>query len=308
VQGGPDHRFPELITPELICILDGLSYLAPNHLPAAIAAIRAIEAAFPDIPQVACYDTYFHRSLPEYVKKYPLPAKYFDGGLLKYGFHGLSYEYVLKELSETNPDIQSKKVIIAHLGNGASMVAVKGGKSVDTTMGLTPLGGLVMSSRPGDLDPGVLLCMLRQYELSADQLDEILNKQSGLKAIAGSGDMRSLLLNEHADARAREGITTFCYSAKKYIGALAAALGGIDLLVFTGGIGENSAIIRERICQGLNFLGIELEPSRNYNGASVISAYKAKVKTMVIKADEEIMIAQHTQMTTSIKTNSYEHA
>jgi acetate kinase len=253
------------------------------------------------LPQVACYDTLFHNSLPQFVKEYPLPSKYLGTGLLKYGFHGLSYEYIMQTLGKSMPGIKNKRIVIAHLGNGASMTAVKNGESVDTTMGLTPLGGLVMSTRPGDMDPGVLLFLLKQNQCTADELDEVLNKESGLKAIAGTGDMRQLLKNEATDSRAGQAIATFCYTAKKFIGAYSAALGGLDLLVFTGGIGENSATIRERICNGMDFLGVQVDRNLNATDARVISPRNSKVKTMVIKTDEEKMIAQHTRMIINIK-------
>lgn len=282
VQGGPEHRQPEVITAKLLKTLEQFVYLAPNHLPDELQTIKAFQEAFPGIPQVACFDTAFHKDMPVYAKDYPLPGKYQDMGLIKYGFHGLSYQYILQELTAKDPEITKKKIIIAHLGNGASMAAVQNGISVDTTMGVSPTGGLVMGTRSGDLDPGVLLFLLKQDKLSPNQLDELLSKNSGLKAIAGKSDVRELLKAESNDSKAAEALTVFCYAAKKFIGALAAAMGGLDLLVFTGGIGENSAVIRERICKGLEFMGIDLKDK------------KSRVAVQVIPTNEELMIARLT--------------
>jgi acetate kinase len=282
VQGGPDHRGPELITGPLLKTLEQFVYLAPNHLPDELKAVKAFQAAFPGIPQVACFDTAFHKDMPTYAKYYPLPEKYKDIGLMKYGFHGLSYQYILQELMAENPTVTKKKIIIAHLGNGASMAAIKNGISVETTMGVSPIGGLVMGTRSGDLDPGVLLFLLKQAQLTPNKLDDLLSKDSGLKAIAGISDVQELLQAEKDDPKAAEALTVFCYAAKKFIGALAAAMGGLDLLVFTGGIGENSAVIRERICSGLEFIGIDLADS------------KSRVAVRAIPTNEELMIARLT--------------
>lgn len=282
VQGGPEHRQPELVTDELLKTLGQFIYLAPNHLPDELMAIKAFQAAFPKVPQVACFDTAFHQDIPSYAKYYALPEKYKAMGLMKYGFHGLSYQYILHELIAKDPDVIKKKIIIAHLGSGASMAAIKNGVSVDTTMGISPVGGLVMATRSGDLDPGVLLFLLKLGNLTAKQLDELLSKNSGLKAIAGISDIQGLLLAESKNLKAAEALTVFCYAAKKFIGALATAMGGLDLLVFTGGIGENSAIIRERICSGLEFMGIDL------------SEAKSRVAVRVIPTNEAFMIARLT--------------
>jgi len=282
VQGGPGHRRPEIITRALLDTLEMLIYLAPNHLPDEIKTVRAFQSAFPDVPQAACFDTAFHQDMPSYAKDYPLPGKYKGMGLIKYGFHGLSYQYILQELIAEDPGVTKKKIIIAHLGNGASMAAVKGGISVDTTMGVSPVGGLVMGTRSGDLDPGVLLFLLKQGELTPDQLDDLLSMESGLKAIAGTSDVQDLLKAGPDHPKAAEALTVFCYAAKKFIGALAAAMGGLDLLVFTGGIGENSAVIRERICKDMEFMGIELNNQ------------KSRVTVRVIPTNEELMIARLT--------------
>lgn len=295
VQGGPEHRAPELITDKLVKSLMQFIYLAPNHLPGELSTIKVFQSAFPDLPQIACFDTAFHKDLPDHVKYYPLPAIYKKDGLMKYGFHGLSYEYILLKLKEKTPSVIRKKVIIAHLGNGASMAAVKDGVSVDTTMGLSPIGGLVMGTRSGDLDPGVLLFLLKQGKLSAEELDDLLSKNSGLKAIAGESDIQALLKKEDSDPTAKEALSVFCYQAKKFIGALAAAMGGLDVLVFTGGIGENSAIIRERICQDLEFLGIKIDQWSNHSRQETISNLTGRVKVTVLVTNEEWMIARHTK-------------
>jgi acetate kinase len=290
VQGGPKHFKPIIITGALIQALEKLVYLAPNHLPDELSTIRAFQSAYPDIKQVACFDTCFHHDMPSYVKDYPLPAIYKKNGLIKYGFHGLSYEFIMQELAKLSSPVAEQKILIAHLGNGASMAAVKNGVGIDTTMGLSPIGGLVMGTRSGDLDPGAVVFLLKQTKLTPDALDELLSKQSGLKAISGISDIQELLQAEPKNPLAGEALTLFCYSATKYIGALSAAMGGLDMLVFTGGIGENSAIIRERICHDLSFLGIDLDKQKNSNNELIISTGKVSVR--VIKTNEELMIAR----------------
>jgi acetate kinase len=295
VQGGPKHREPELITEDLLKSLQQFVYLAPNHLPDEIKTIKTFQVAFPGLQQVACFDTAFHRNMPDEAKYYPLPENYRGQGLLHYGFHGLSYEYIMQKLKAGGVKIKAQKIIIAHLGNGASMAAVKDGTCIETTMGLTPVGGLVMGTRSGDLDPGVVLFLLKQGKLTTMQLDKLLSKGSGLKAIAGKSDVQELLQMEAKDPKAMAAITVFCYQAKKFIGALAAAMGGLDLLVFTGGIGEHSAVIRERICRDLEFLGIRVDKKSNHGGKENISQQASLVKVLVIKTNEEAMIAQHIQ-------------
>lgn len=295
VQGGPNHREPEIITPELLKQMHELTYLAPNHIPIELDVIKTFQAGFPDAVQVACFDTHFHKNMPDCAKYYALPADYRERGLIRYGFHGLSYEYVMEKLVKKSPGVLKKKVIIAHLGNGASMVAVKNGRSIDTTMGLSPMGGLVMGTRSGDLDPGVLLFLLNKGELSVKELDNLLSRESGLKAIAGYSDMETLVLNEARDEKAEEAITTFCYQIKKSIGALAAAMGGLDTLVFTGGIGENSAVIRKYICQDMEFLGIRINQRLNYEGHHIISKAGGTVTVRVMATDEAAIMARHTQ-------------
>ncbi|MET3980263.1 acetate kinase [Mucilaginibacter sp. UYP25] len=292
VQGGPDHREPELITDNLLMRLEEFIYLAPNHLPDELGTIKAFVSAFPKIPQAASFDTAFHKDMPSFIKHYPLPEIYRSKGLIKYGFHGLSYAYILQKLLKEDSDTINKKIIIAHLGNGASMAAIQNGKCLDTTMGVSPIGGLVMSTRSGDLDPGVILFLLKQYRLNVDELDELLSKKSGMTAIAGTGNMEELLAKEATDHKAALAIQVFCYQAKKQIGALAAALGGLDLLVFTGGIGANSPLIRERICRDMNFLGIELNQQANLKNEEIISLKTSRVSVRAIPTHEELMIAQ----------------
>lgn len=294
VQGGPEHRCPEMITSQLLKTLHELTYLAPNHLPAEIELIKKFGEAFPQAVQVACFDTFFHRDLPDEARNYALPAEYREKGLIRYGFHGLSYEHILDVLKKKYTGIVKRKIIIAHLGSGASMAAVAHGTCIDTTMGISPLGGLVMSTRPGDLDPGVLLFLLQQHHLTVSELEDLLSHHSGLKAMTGTADMRQLIARTDC-AEATAAIALFCYQAKKQIGAFAAAMGGLDMLVFTGGIGENSAVIREKICSGLNFLGVELNQRLNYCHHKLISADGAPVKVHILSADEAVVIARHTQ-------------
>jgi len=295
IQGGPKHRLPEVITNELLEILLQQVYLAPNHLPAEINTIITFKTAFKKAIQVACFDTLFHNNMPAYAKDYPLPAKYTNKGLTKYGFHGLSYEYIMKKLARKVPHLKRQKIIIAHLGNGASMVAVKNGIGVETTMGISPLGGLVMGTRPGDLDPGAILFLLKEGNLLYEELDRLLSNESGLKAIGGTNDVQRLLTDEHQNPEAKAALALFCYSAKKFIGALASAIGGLDMLVFTGGIGENSATMRERICMNMEFLGIKLHKQSNYNNDEIISSTSAKVQIRVLPTDEEWIIAHHSK-------------
>jgi acetate kinase len=298
VQGGPRYREPLQITPEFLKDIEKIVPLDPDHLPAAIRGIQFVAAKFSRLPQVACFDTAFHRSLPKVARLYALPRGLFDEGILRYGFHGLSYEYVMSELRALEGKIAGGRVIIAHLGSGASMVAVKEGKSVDTSMGFTPLEGLVMSTRSGDVDPGAIVYLLEEKKISPREMNKLLNKESGLLGVSEtSGDMRTLLGKMQEDSRAEEAVDLFCYRAKKYIGAYAAALGGLDVLVFAGGIGENAPEIRRRICHGLDYLGVHLEGARNEANAEVISAAESRVKMRVIKTNEEAMIVRHTVST-----------
>lgn len=289
VQGGRHHTAPEKVTPELLNQLEQLVPLAPLHLPQELAAIRFFEQQYPDILQVVCFDTAFHHTMPRAAKHYPLPQTLTREGVIRYGFHGLSYNYIVHTLQPAG------KTIIAHLGNGASLAAIADQQSVDTTMGFTPAGGLIMGTRPGDLDPGVLLYLLQQKNLLPGQLHELLNTQSGLLGISGlTSDMQQLLEAAPDNPQAAEAIELFCYQARKYIGAMAAAMGGLQTLVFTGGIGEHLPAIRAGICHNLAFLGIVLDENRNQENAAVISHRASSVTIRVVPTDEEWMIAHYT--------------
>jgi acetate kinase len=294
VHGGSQFTEPQRVTPGFLAQLEALLPLDPDHLPQAISGIRFVSQKLPNLPQIACFDTAFHSGLPALARMYAIPRRLYDEGVRRYGFHGLSYEYVLREARSFDGPLAEGRVIIAHLGNGASMVALQSGKSVDTSMGFTPLEGLVMGTRSGDVDPGALIYLLEQGKMSPEDLSKALNKGSGLLGISGSSeDMRDLLDKSPGDAHAAEAVDLFCYRAKKYIGAYAAALGGLDLLVFTGGIGEHAAPVREKICAGLEFLGVQLDPSRNHSNAPIISRTDAAVKVRVIETNEDLMIARH---------------
>jgi acetate kinase len=293
VYGGPHYMRSQKITPELLAELRSLVSLDPDHAPAALRTIESVAHRFPDLPQVACFDTAFHASLPEVARIYAIPRRFFEQGVTRYGVHGLACESVLDQLRAEEPALAQGRVILAHLGSGASITAVRNGKSVDTSMGFTPLEGLVMSTRSGDVDPGVLLYLLGQGKMSPQQLSQLLNRESGLLGLSEStADMRELLQKEASDPRAALAIQLFCYRTKKYIGAYAAALGGIDLLAFSGGIGENAPTIRERICAGLDFLGLSLDSSSNRANSPLISTAASRVKIRVVRADEEQTIAQ----------------
>src|SRR5271154_1139441 len=294
VHGGARYTQPQRITPKFLAALKKLVPLDPDHLPAAIKGIKFVAKKFPKLPQVACFDTAFHSTLPTVAKIYALPRRFYDAGIRRYGFHGLSFEYIVSALRKLDPKLAAGRVIVAHLGSGASIVALQNGISMDTSMGFTPLEGLVMSARSGDVDPGLLLYLLAQKKMSAKAAAALLNKQSGLLGVSGTtGDMRTLLEKAAQDPHAAEAIDLFCYRAKKYVGAYAAALGGLDALVFTGGIGESAPAIRARICSGLEFLGIEIDAARNQANAPVISATNSRVNVRVIQTNEDLMIVQH---------------
>ncbi len=296
VHGGMHHREPERVTDALVAALRELTVIDPDHLPQALDAIRAVGESYPGLPQVACFDTAFHRHMPPVARRYALPRDYADAGVIRYGFHGLSYEYIMQVLRAEDRAVAEGRVIVAHLGSGASMAAVQGGIGVETTMGFTPTGGLVMGTRAGDLDPSVVLYLLRARGMTSDDASTLLNNEAGMRGVSGtSGDMRDLLEKEASDPRAAEAADLFCYQAKKWLGALAAALGGVDTLVFTGGIGEHAAPIRERICAGLEFLGIRLDPARNAAHVPIISDDDSLVTVRVIPTDEDLMIARHTR-------------
>ena len=296
VHGGVRYQKSCRITAKVLRDLERLIPLDPEHLPQALRDIRFVSKRFPKLPQIASFDTAFHSSLPQVARMYALPRNLYQAGIRRFGFHGLSYEFILQELRVLDARAARGRVIIAHLGNGASMAAIREGKSIDTSMGLTPLEGLVMGTRSGDVDPGALIYLLRQNRaaMNAKSLDRLLNKESGLLGVSGeSSDMRDLLRRAPSDPRAAEAVDLFCYRAKKYIGAYAAALGGLDTLVFTGGIGEHAPVIRERICSGLDFLGVQLDARRNQANAPVISASRSRVKVRVIQTDEDRMIVRH---------------
>jgi acetate kinase len=297
VHGGPAHVKPQLVSPALIEDLKLLIHLAPDHLPDEIKGLEEVHQHFPDLPQVACFDTAFHRRMPEIAQKYALPKSLSMESLRRYGFHGLSYEYITQELVKVaGVPAEFGKLIVAHLGNGASMAAIEGDKSLDTTMGLTPAGGLVMSTRVGDLDPGVIVYLLQEKGMTPAEVNNLINHQAGLLGISGiSGDMHDLLAQEGTKADASLAVEIFCYQARKFVGALAAALGGLNTFVFTGGIGENSATIRARICEPLEFLGIRLDRGLNEGHSPVISREDSPVTVRVMKTNEELMIARHTR-------------
>jgi acetate kinase len=291
---GMTHSEPERVTTELLDELHRIMPFDPDHLPLEIELIEAFRQRHPSLPQVACFDTAFHRTMPRVASQLPIPRRYEAAGVRRYGFHGLSYEFLMEDLARLGDPAATKgRVILAHLGNGASLAAVRDGNSIDTSMGFTPTSGLVMSSRSGDLDPGLVSYLARTEQMSASQFQEMVNHASGLLGLSEtSSDLRDLLARESDDVRAAEAVALFCYQAKKWIGSFAAALGGLDTLVFAGGIGENAALIRERICDGLGFLGIELDQKRNAKNASLISTDGGRVAVRVIRTDEEIMIAR----------------
>jgi len=294
VHGGSRYHQPERVTAELIEELRKISPYAPDHLPGEIELIEAFRSRDPDLPQVACFDTAFHHDLPRVAQFVPIPRRFEAAGVRRYGFHGLSYAYLMEELARVaGPEEARGRVILAHLGAGASLAAVQGGRSIDTSMGFTPASGLVMGTRTGDLDPGLVRFLSRTEGMTADQFDSLVNHESGLLGVSEtSSDVRDLLARQSVDVRAAEAIELFCYQAKKWIGAFAAALGGLDTLVFSGGIGENAPEIRRRICAGLGFLGISLDQGRNASGVLLISSDQGPVKVRIIRTDEELMIAQ----------------
>ena len=290
---GMQRSQPERVTPKLLAELRRVTPYAPDHLPCEIALIEAFGKRHPKLPQVACFDTAFHRTMPRVAKLLPIPRRYAAKGVERYGFHGLSYAFLMEELGRIDPAAAKGRVILAHLGNGASMAAVRRGKSVDTSMGFTPTAGLVMSTRTGDLDPGLVYYLARTGRMTAAQFQTMVNHKSGLLGVSAiSSDLRDLLAQEAGDVRAAEAVALFCYQAKKWLGSFAAALGGLDTLVFAGGIGENAPLIRARICDGLGFLGIRLNRQRNAKNAALISPDAGRVKVRVIRTDEELMIAR----------------
>jgi|SRR5882724_9380250 len=288
VHGGPHFCAPQRVDANITDKLRDLVAFAPLHLPSQVAMIEAVSAHFPDLPQVVCFDTAFHWGMPEVAQRFALPRGLWDQGIRRYGFHGLSYEFIVGQLGK----LIGRRAIIAHLGNGASMVALKDSKPVDTSMGLTPTGGFMMGTRSGDLDPGVLLYLMRKG-YSPEQLEALLDRESGLRGVSGqTNDMKTLLEKRQTDPAAALAVEMFCYQVRKSIGAFAAVLTGLDTLVFTGGIGERAAPIRAEICQGLNYLAIELDAPSNLQSAPVISGGNCTVR--VVQTDEDMMIARHT--------------
>jgi acetate kinase len=294
VHGGPKYSQPQRITAEMVEDLHHLSPFDPEHLPEEILLTEAFHRRFPDLPQVACFDTAFHHDLPRVARLLPIPRRYEAQGVRRYGFHGLSYAFLMGELARlAGTEAAQGRIILAHLGNGASLAAVRDGKPVDTSMSFTPTAGVPMSTRSGDLDPGLVWYLARTEKMGAKQFNEMVNFQSGLLGISEtSSDMHDLLDRETQDERAAEAVALFCYQVKKWIGAFAAALGGLDTLVFAGGIGENAPPVRARICHGLGFLGIELEEKQNAANEGLISAAASRVAVRVIHTDEEFMIAK----------------
>ncbi len=293
VHGGHRYSEPQRLTPEVMGELRRLSPYDPEHLPSEIELIETLGQRYPSLPQIVCFDTAFHRDMPRVARLLPIPRRYDAAGVQRYGFHGLSYAYLMEELRRIAPHEAQGLIILAHLGNGASMAAVRGGKSIDTSMGFTPTAGLPMSTRSGDLDPGLLSYLSRTEGMTVEQFNTMVNRQSGLLGVSEtSSDLRDLLASERHDLRAAEAVALFCYQAKRWIGSFAAALGGLDTLVFSGGIGENSAVVRARICEGLGFLGVALDEAPNLAGAAVISKKESRVTVRVIPTDEEREIAR----------------
>ncbi len=298
---GMNHSAPEPITPALLRELHRITPYDPDHMPREIELIEAVQRRHPKLVQVACFDTAFHRGMPRVATLLAIPRRYSPKGIERYGFHGLSYAFLMEELRRIDPAARKGRVILAHLGNGASVAAVRGGKSIDTSMGFTPASGLVMSTRSGDLDPGLLSFLSRSERMTPSQFNWMVNHESGLLGVSGtSSDMRDLCASAVSDLRAAEAVALFCYQAKKWIGAYAAALGGVDTLVFAGGIGENAPYVRAQICDGLGFLGIEIDRRRNARNAPTISPDFGRVKVRVIRTDEELMIARSVRRVTGL--------
>jgi acetate kinase len=293
VHGGPNYQEPTRVTGEFLAELARIVPFAPNHLPSALELIHALQEAAPDVPQVACFDTAFHDELPDVARRLPLPASYDARGIRRYGFHGLSYAYLMDTLHRSSPQIAQGRVVLAHLGHGSSLAAVRGGWCLDTTMGFTPLGGVIMSTRSGDIDPGVVAFIAREEGWTADRVEAFFSHESGLRAVSSvTGDMRELLDREADEPDCHLAISMYAYQIKKCIGAYAAAMGGLDGIVFSGGIGEHAPDIRRRICAGLEFLGVQLDDARNEANDYVIST--GHVAVHVIPTDEELMIARLT--------------
>jgi acetate kinase len=293
VHGGPTHARPQRISADLMTELRSFQKIDPGHMPQALAAVESIAARYPTVPQIACFDTAFHRSMGPIAQRYPLPRWTIDAGIRRYGFHGLSCEFIVSALARLDPRAADDRLLIAHLGNGASITAVHRGASVDTTMGFSPCSGLMMGTRSGDLDPTIVTYLTRIGKRTVEDLQRLVNEESGLLGVSDvSEDMRDVL--GHAGSpHAAEAIELYCYIARKHVGALAAALDGVDTIVFTGGIGEHAAPIREGICRGLGHLGVVIDPQRNAAGADVISMSGNRVTVRVMATDEDAVIARH---------------
>jgi acetate kinase len=296
VHGGPTFASPRRVTQEVLDELGRLAPLDPDHLPAALALAEAVRARHPALPQVACFDTAFHRTMPRVARIVPIAREYGDRGIERYGFHGLSCTYLVEELARVAGERAARgRVVLAHLGSGSSLTAVRDGRSVDTTMGFTPTSGVPMGTRSGDLDPGVLLYLLRTGGLAVEELDALVNRRSGLLGVSGSSaDVRELLAAEERDPRAGEAIDLYCYRVRQAIGALAATLGGLETLVFAGGIGENADSIRARVATDLGHLGVHLDTARNARSEGVVSTDASPCTVRVIRTDEESVLARET--------------
>ncbi len=294
---GMRHVVPTLVTPALVDELHRISALDPQHMPDTLELSEMLRTRYPNLPQIACFDTAFHSTLPRVARLLPIPHRLDAAGVQRFGFHGLSYAFLMEELARLrDPAAVRGRVILAHLGSGASLAAVRDGQSVDTSMGFTPAAGMPMSTRSGDIDPGLPDFLARSEKMSAAQFQHMVNHESGLLGVSGtSSDMRDLLAREATDVRAAEAVALFCYQAKKWIGAFAAVLGGLDTLVFTAGVGEHAHAVRLRICDGLEFLGVEIDAARNAQGAPVISADASRVRVRVLHTDEALMIARAVQ-------------
>ena len=294
VHGGLLYQEPVLIDDRLMNELNRIRSLAPLHLPDSISIINVFRTAFPGISQLAHFDTAFHNSMPFEAKHYAIPRHFWTEGVVRYGFHGISCEYVYGKLTEQDHHPGSGKIIIAHLGGGSSITALKDGRSVETSMGFSPTGGVMMNTRAGDIDPGMLIYLLKERNMNADELEHMFNMESGIKAVAASElPMEKLIEKRNVDSKALQAIQMYSYHVRKQIGALAAAMGGLDIVVFTGGVGERSPEIRQLICSGLEFLGIELDSKLNHSSAATISDSTSAVKVYIIPTNEELAIAQH---------------
>ena len=294
VHGGAEYVEPTVITPAVLAHLGRMQRFAPDHLPPALEAVETAVRVFPDARQFACFDTAFHRHMPTVARMYPLARRYWDAGIRRYGFHGLSCESIMEGLGRIDATQASGRVIVAHLGGGSSLTAIVDGRSVDTTMGFSPAGGVMMGSRSGDLDPGVLLYVMEHESQDAAALRQLVTREAGLKGVSGrTADMRQLLAAEASDAAASEAVNLYCYLLRKALGSLIAVLGGMDTLVFTGGIGEHAAPIRERVLAGMSGLGFQVDPLRNRSHDAVISSTDSAVTIRVMPSNEDSVLASH---------------